>query len=317
MQSDTRLRPARPPRGLILSTGEEVPAGQSLRARLVVVEIRPRDVNRELLGDAQEAANQGLYAQAMAGYVCWLAPRLDEVRAKLQAISRERRDRTAISHSRTADVLAQISTAWTVWLEFVVGIGAATRGEADAIEVEVWAALTELAAEQCSLQRDHEPTERFLSLVDAVLSSGKGHVTSAEAPGERPAHAGDLNALGWRRYEDGSWHPQGTCIGWLAADGLYLEPQASFAAAQQLGGASGEGIGVAAATLHRRMYERGLLLSVEQRGNELRFKTRKTIGGRRREVIHIAHRGSDDSASACTADPPGPTGPTGPTRARH
>src|ERR1700730_17549082 len=94
LHSDTRLRPARPPRGLILSTGEEVPAGQSLRARLVVVEVRPRDVNLERLGDAQEAANQGLYAQAMAGYVCWLAPRLDDVRAKLQSISRERRDRT-------------------------------------------------------------------------------------------------------------------------------------------------------------------------------------------------------------------------------
>jgi hypothetical protein len=81
------------------------------------------------------------------------------------------------------------------------------------------------------------------------------------------------------------------------------------------GGASGEGIGVAAATLHRRMYERGLLLSIEKRGGEVRLKARKTVGGRRRQVIHIAHRGSDDTAAAHVPDhPSGPSGPTGKQR---
>jgi hypothetical protein len=39
MRADGTLRPAKPPRGLILSTGEDVPRGQSLRARQLILEV--------------------------------------------------------------------------------------------------------------------------------------------------------------------------------------------------------------------------------------------------------------------------------------
>ena len=45
MRADGGLRPTKPPRGLIVSTGEDLPRGQSLRARLMVNEIGPGDVN--------------------------------------------------------------------------------------------------------------------------------------------------------------------------------------------------------------------------------------------------------------------------------
>src|SRR5262249_57001791 len=41
MRADTTLRPDKPPRGLALSTGEDVPRGQSLRARLLVLDVSP------------------------------------------------------------------------------------------------------------------------------------------------------------------------------------------------------------------------------------------------------------------------------------
>lgn len=58
MRADASLRPAKPPRGLTLSTGEDTPRGQSLRARLLVLEIsdgdfgpKPQDgPNRVLMG---------------------------------------------------------------------------------------------------------------------------------------------------------------------------------------------------------------------------------------------------------------------------
>lgn len=43
MRADATLRPAKPPRGLVLSTGEDVPRGQSLRARLLVLDVAPGD----------------------------------------------------------------------------------------------------------------------------------------------------------------------------------------------------------------------------------------------------------------------------------
>jgi hypothetical protein len=45
MRPDGTLRPNRPPRGFIISTGEDVPRGQSLRARMLVVEVGPGDVD--------------------------------------------------------------------------------------------------------------------------------------------------------------------------------------------------------------------------------------------------------------------------------
>jgi hypothetical protein len=63
--SGNGLRSLRPPRALLLATGEEVPRGQSLRARMLIVELRPGEVDRSLLSQCQNAARQGQLAAAM------------------------------------------------------------------------------------------------------------------------------------------------------------------------------------------------------------------------------------------------------------
>jgi hypothetical protein len=78
LRPDGTLRPAKPPRGTILSTGEDVPRGHSLRARLLVVEVEPGDVNFGQLSECQRDAASGLYAAAMSAYIAWLAPQFDE-----------------------------------------------------------------------------------------------------------------------------------------------------------------------------------------------------------------------------------------------
>jgi len=50
-----------------------------------VVEVTPRDIGPKRLSACQRDAAGGLYAQAMAGYIQWLAPRLDQVRAEMSA----------------------------------------------------------------------------------------------------------------------------------------------------------------------------------------------------------------------------------------
>lgn len=56
---DGKLRPDRRPRGLVLSTGEEIPRGESLRARLLIVEIGPGDIDARNLTRCQGAAAKG------------------------------------------------------------------------------------------------------------------------------------------------------------------------------------------------------------------------------------------------------------------
>lgn len=49
MSGNGRLRASRPPRALLLATGEEVPRGQSPRARMLIVELGPTEVDRAVL----------------------------------------------------------------------------------------------------------------------------------------------------------------------------------------------------------------------------------------------------------------------------
>jgi hypothetical protein len=46
MRPDGTLRPAKPPRGLLFATGEDLPRGQSVAARMLTVEVRPGDIAR-------------------------------------------------------------------------------------------------------------------------------------------------------------------------------------------------------------------------------------------------------------------------------
>jgi len=49
MRADGTLRPPKPPRGMVLSTGEEIPKGQSLRTRMLILEISKWDIARGAL----------------------------------------------------------------------------------------------------------------------------------------------------------------------------------------------------------------------------------------------------------------------------
>jgi hypothetical protein len=84
LRPDGRIKTAKPPRGLILSTGEDIPRGHSLRARLLVVEVGAEDVNFERLTACQQNAAAGLYARAMAVYLKWLAPQFEAIKARLK-----------------------------------------------------------------------------------------------------------------------------------------------------------------------------------------------------------------------------------------
>jgi hypothetical protein len=308
LRPDGTQRRVRPPRALIISTGEEIPAGHSLRARLVIIQIQPGDVDDEKLTISQRDAANGAYARAMAGYIMWLASRLDQIGADLKTLTTERRIKLPGKvHARTADNIAQLSAAWIIWLRFVVDAGAMTAEEAKQVEATVWQTLIEVAAEQVAAQRAYDPVDRFFALLGSVLSAGKGHVASAVDPDRPPPDSLETaKALGWRRLDNQVWQAQGACIGWWASDGIYLEPEVSYAETQRLGAASGEGIGVAPSTLHRRMFERKLLLSTEKRGGEQRMTCRKVIGGKRKPILHVSH---DMTPYPSKAGPSGPLAP--------
>jgi hypothetical protein len=313
MRPDGTLRPAKPPRGMILSTGEDVPRGQSLRARLLVIEVSPGEVNVERLSDCQQDAVAGLYAQALAGFIRWLASRYEKVRGRLHDEMAGLRGaaRAEGQHARTPGITADLALSLRYFLRFARAVGVISRDQRDKLWERGQNALAEAAAAQAAHITAVEPAGQFIRLLSAALASGRAHV--ADASGREPQEPA---AWGWRgkdsytgrgpddTREQTSWTPQGRKVGWLDGADLYLEPEASFAAAQELARDQGEALPVTPRTLHRRLKERGLLASWNKRRQ--RNTVRRTLEGvKDREVLHLradslggAQRPSEPSAGA-------------------
>jgi hypothetical protein len=286
MRSDASLRPSKPPRGLILSTGEDSPRGQSLRAGMLILEIGPGDVNQKRLTQAQADASNGNYAKSMAGFLTWLAGRYEPMRESLRSrLAELRRQATAsTSHRRTPEIVAGLMFGLDLFLEFGREIGATTEVDAAQIRQRCWVALGEVAEAQTAHLQVNEPTRRFLELLGAAITAGRAHVAGPDGlVPENPA------AWGWRAVGSGvlSEHrPQGNGVGWVDGDSLYLDLDCSVAATQNMARDLGDSIVVAPRTLAKRLKEKGVLK--ETSDSRQTTKVRRVLGGRRREVLHLA-----------------------------
>jgi hypothetical protein len=288
MRADGGSRPTYYPRGLIISTGEDIPRGQSLQARLLVLELAPGEILVERLSAGQAAAAEGIFAAAMAGYLRWLAPQIDNLKETLPNRHRALRETLVQSggHRRTPDIAASLILSWEIFLRFAEETQAIDRGEAASRLTRVRAALTESAEVQRVHQASEDPARHFLALLRAAISSGRAHVADADT-GMEPESPG---CWGWQviragQYEHEEWRPDGERLGWLREDDLLLEPETAFAVAQKLARDQGTSIIVKQRTLWKRLAEQALLASRDpSRGTNT---VRRTIEGMRRDLLHL------------------------------
>jgi hypothetical protein len=141
-------------------------------------------------------------------------------------------------------------------------------------------ALKELATIQ-SFQQVSDPALLFLRLLRAALLGGQAHVV--ERRGGVPEFP---ERWGWRQKSDQAWVPQGTRIGWLSGDDVYLEPAIGRQVACEMAGA--EQLSITVHTLSRRLHQQGLLASVDVgRGMLL---VRESLGCHPRKVWHLKAR---------------------------
>ncbi len=287
LRSDCTMRPVRYPRCLILSTGEDLPAGHSLRARLVITEIAKGDVDVDRLTECQQHAAEGRYAAAMAGYLAWLAPQYEQVKARLADQVRHERDSLGGQHRRTPTSIANLLCGFNLFIDFALHVEAIEPAEAESLRDRARRALGEVADDQAGHMRAADPVERFLHLLNAAIASGRAHVAATD--GARPETPG---AWGWREHDVGvglnaftEWRPQGDRVGWVGPDGseVLVEPTSAYRVAQSMAGPSGEGVPIAEATLLRRLKDRGLLVGCDPG----RTTTKRMVDGRRRRVAII------------------------------
>ena len=291
MRADGTLRPDRPPRGMILMTGEDVPQGKSLKARLFITEVGPNEVNARKLTACQKDAAAGGYAQTMAAFLAWLAPRYETERARFAPKIEEWRGTASAngSHRRTPEIVAELFLGLEYFLMFAAEISAISQAEYKELGKAGWAALLETAAAQGLHQQASDPAKRFLELLQAAISSERAYV--ADKKGYYPDEAQE--AWGWRskvvgagEHERQEWQPMGECIGYIVGPDLYLIPDVAYNMAKRMGTDGGEGIALTPTTLFKRLKEAKMLISTDEK-REIN-KIRRTLKGKSQEVLHLS-----------------------------
>jgi hypothetical protein len=283
LDSTAKLREAKPPRSLILSTGGEIPRGHSVRARLLILEIAKGEVQPGKLSACQRDAHAGLYAEAMGAFVRWIAGGYDQIQAAFGKKVLELREKALSSpaHARTPDIVASLQAGFELFLEFGHECSAIGDVEYEYLTGQCWDALRNVALAQARHHAATEPTARFLELLCASLASGRAHLQARD--GKMPETV--AAACGWRFGNGGNWSPFGDCIGWMDGDDLLLESTAAYRVVQMAARDSAEPFSISEQMLRKRLHEKGLLASIDKPRQTL--TVRRTLAGSRKEVLHL------------------------------
>ncbi|HUY08377.1 MAG TPA: DUF3854 domain-containing protein [Candidatus Dormibacteraeota bacterium] len=315
MRADSTIRPPKAPRGLAISTGEELPRGLSGLARVWLIEQREGDVTSLKLTAAQAQAL--LYSMAMSAYLQRLAPQMSGMGKRIREERDTIRATYPASHSRTSEIAAHIELGWKVWLEFAVSCGAITAQQASGILGRVREALLAGCQDQVEEQGEANPVELYRHGLQAAISSGRVYIEGLE--GQPPPDPGSWGWVSSEYLADAEldiyrptkvvktrWDPanrQGK-LGWLDGANVYLLPEVAYkAAGAQVDG----GLGIGQATLNKRLREDGVLASVGE-GKNIPRKAPRAIHSPGR-VLHF-HRSFLVGSGNPSPDPTDPTDPT-------
>ena len=218
-------RPGHPPRCSTLITGEDVPRGASLQARMLVLQVNPGDIDRGRLTCLQGLAKNGQFAKAMAGYVKYLAGQ-PEVDVKSLVQKRIKNDVPQAGHARTPLITANLLVGLNSFVAFAQAVGAMQQCEANELLIRAEKVLGQVGVAQSAQQHDEDPARRFLQLIGSAIISGRAHLDKGD--GTMPPCP---ERWGWRP-DLGISRPSGECVGWVveASPGqpvVMLDPLAS------------------------------------------------------------------------------------------
>lgn len=294
MTREGAVRAARPPRSTVLSTGETVPQGYSLRQRVFVIDLE-RSPNS--YAECMQNAERGVLAQAMSGMIRWLAPSMDSIRKGLERLDADEARAFAQYGDRTSQVAGALFVGARSFFRFAAKIGAITEVEADDALAWVRECLGALAARQAAFQDEENPALRFRALILDALSTGRAHLTRTDGT-SAPDNPG---AWGWKlgrdvpvaeKDADGApagqtraetWVAQGDRIGQIHPDHratLVLDPGPALDVARSIAQRRGNPLPFSSASeLAARLHKAGLLAkdSLESRGT---YTARVRIAGR-------------------------------------
>ncbi|PZN79786.1 MAG: hypothetical protein DM484_10830 [Candidatus Methylumidiphilus alinenensis] len=300
--SDMKQRAAYFPRCMAVSSGEDIPRGASLRARLVLVELSVTDIDNGILSELQKAARDGALERAMGGFLRWLAPTMDSWKKALPELRRSLRDGAnqesfAKAHPRAADIYANLLIGVDLFFMYAELEGAVTAEERVAQFERCQTVLKEMIAAQGDMQADQDEVTQFLGYLKSSFNAGMCHCADRhkQGPPSKPS-----SFWGWKEIPGIGENapiidkPNGELIGWVDELRVYLDGNAAFAAAQEMAKATGENLAITQRSLFVRMDERGMLLDVAKEAGKVRRDPKRTIAGVPRRVFIMSRKTIED-----------------------
>jgi len=249
LRSDLRARADFLPRGLAISSGEDVPRGQSLLARAMTLRVSPGVINKNILTSLQGSRVQLNYA--MAKLICWLAPRIDDLKCELPKRREKERSRLSLQgHARTADIVAALLCAVDVLLEHFDSTKFMSSSTRVSLGDFLRTGIAEAGRDQADLHEGEDMARTFITLMVASLASGFAYLDS-------PEDSEWLKHIAFKFRGPGSIR-----IGFANhRDEVVVEPNAALAAVNRLSTSQGNSFCSTITSVGKRLVEAGFIQS--------------------------------------------------------
>ena len=240
------------PRGIILSTGEDTPEGHSVRARMLILELSPGDIELKQLTKVQGMRKilpviVGAIVRKLIEVPADITPRVEDLRNGY----------IDIGHTRTPAMLGRLVAVIEWFLEFVKGEGVISDQVQKKMRNDAIQAIESAGKKQQSYLEEADPVDMFTSAVRQVLATGLGHIRTLN--GGIPLKAA---VLGWTEENASGAMPtfksRGPSIGWVkwSDDEIFIDVVAGWNIIKKVMGSEMQ---LNKNTLFRRLKDAGLL----------------------------------------------------------
>ncbi|MBI1753531.1 MAG: hypothetical protein HYR61_13095 [Acidobacteria bacterium] len=257
LRSDTTSRPDYYPRGLTLSTGEDLPRGLSLQTRVLMLRLPARGTDWAIVTQLQKDRAKGVLTSLLSAFLVWAAPRREELLDAMKEGGADMRLRWVGKKGRTADITSNLYAVWAVLRPFAFDMGLSTDAELDRVQRRLIQALEGLMRAQDEHLEASDPAEQFRSLLIDALLGGRGHLLMAK---------GDDIPQEFRAFVRGQGdQKQGECAGYLHPEGgeVWLNPGVAYSLASELARKHGTSMGLSTSQLWKRLSEKGWVIHQE------------------------------------------------------
>lgn len=290
LRSDCTARPDRPCRALVVSTGEDLPRGESVQARLVTIRVMRENIDLDTLTRLQ--GDHHRLPHAMVSYIHWLRPRMAQLKVEVEKKFREfRKDlQQQCGHLRAPAAMSHLLVGAFYFTEFAKDIGVMSDEDAEHHLNEVKAVLLENYFEQVRATEQSNPGRRFFDVMRSLLLRKKVLLRERGQPLSGTLEEGVA-------YIGSPPEP----IGWQDEAYAYILPDVAFEVVSRALKAMNEGTPLHQHGLWARMMEEGLILPDGKKSTH-----QISVHGKRVRVLMVDRTLLDEEP-----DPDGPEGGPG------